>query len=69
MDINDLRSLITVLGFALFLVLVARVWKRHALPSHERAARLVFEGESEAGGSGVRHRGARQGRNKEVQHG
>ena len=47
MDINDLRSLVTVLGFLLFLALVARVWRRRALASHQRAALLVFEGEAD----------------------
>jgi hypothetical protein len=47
MDINDLRSLVTVLGFLLFLALVARVWRSRALPSHQKAALLVFEGEAE----------------------
>ena len=46
MDINDLRSLITVAGFALFLGLVAHVWRRRAKPLHDAASRLVFEGES-----------------------
>lgn len=46
MDINDLRSLITVSGFGLFLGLVAHVWRRRAKPAHDEASRLVFEGES-----------------------
>lgn len=46
MDINDLRSLITVAGFGLFLGLVAHVWRRRAKPAHDEASRLVFEGES-----------------------
>ncbi|MEY3287635.1 MAG: hypothetical protein RL500_2365 [Pseudomonadota bacterium] len=46
MDINDLRSLITMLGFGLFVGLVANVWRRRAAPSHEAASRLVFEGEA-----------------------
>lgn len=47
MDVNDLRSLVTVVGFILFLALVARTWRRRALPDHDQASRLVFEGESE----------------------
>lgn len=46
MDINDWRSLITVLGFGLFLALVAHAWRRRALPDHEAASRLVLEGEA-----------------------
>ena len=46
MDINDLRSLITVVSFGLFVGLVAHVWRRRALAAHEAASRLVFEGEA-----------------------
>ena len=51
MDINDLRSIVTVLGFLLFIVLVAHVWRTRAKPAHEAASRLVLEGElvTEAG--------------------
>ena len=45
MDINDIRSLITVAGFGLFLALVAHVWRAKAKPLHDSASRLVFEGE------------------------
>jgi hypothetical protein len=49
MDINDLRSLVTVLGFGLFVGLVAHVWRGRAVPLHEAAARLVFDGEATSG--------------------
>ena len=45
MDINAPRSLITVSGFILFMVLVVRVWRQRARSAHEAAAQLVFEGE------------------------
>lgn len=45
MDINDLRSAVTVLGFLLFLGLVARTWAARAKPGHDQACRLVFEGD------------------------
>ena len=45
MDINDVRSLITVVGFGCFLGLVAHVWRARALPAHRAASQLVFEGE------------------------
>lgn len=45
MDINDLRSLITLASFGLFLGLVAHIWRRRAKPDHDEASRLVFEGE------------------------
>ena len=41
-DINTLRSLATLLGFVAFLLLVWRVWRREAQPSHDRAAALPF---------------------------
>lgn len=58
MDINDIRSLTTVLGFLLFLVLVFRAWSRRARESHEQASQLVFEGEVDSGRSSdqeIRH--------------
>ncbi len=63
MDINDLRSLVTVLGFGLFLLLVVRVWRRQAQPGHQAASRLVFEGESAGEGTSVAdtHQEARHG--------
>ena len=45
MDINDVRSLITVVGFGCFLGLVAHVWRAKALPAHRAASQLVFGGE------------------------
>ena len=46
MDINDIRSLTTMLGFLLFLALVRRAWSRSALAAQDQASRLVFEGET-----------------------
>jgi cytochrome c oxidase cbb3-type subunit IV len=42
LDLNTLRSIATLLGFVAFLLLVWRVWRRQALPEHERAAHLPF---------------------------
>lgn len=42
LDLNSLRAMATVLGFAAFLLLVWRVWRRQAQAEHERAARLPF---------------------------
>jgi cytochrome c oxidase cbb3-type subunit IV len=46
MDLNDVRSLVTLLSFALFAGLAAWTWwpTRHA--AHHAAARLPFEGEA-----------------------
>jgi cytochrome c oxidase cbb3-type subunit 4 len=45
MDVNDLRSLVTVVGLVLFLVLVARTWSKRRLPEHDEAAQLPFRDE------------------------
>lgn len=58
MDINDIRSLTTVSGFLLFLILAVRAWSRRARPAHEQASQLVFEGEIDSAASAtqeVRH--------------
>ncbi len=46
MDINDLRSAITVLGLLLFVALLAWTWRPQARSEHEAAARLPFDGEA-----------------------
>lgn len=51
MDINDIRSLTTVLGFMLFLVLVVRAWSQRARDAYAQASQLVFEGEVDSGRS------------------
>jgi cytochrome c oxidase cbb3-type subunit IV len=48
MDINDLRSAVTVLGLLLFLALVAWVYGARRRSAFEAAARLPFEGDSQA---------------------
>jgi len=45
MDINDLRSAVTVLGLLLFVALMVWTWRPRARPDHEAAARLPFDGE------------------------
>ncbi|MFT3759095.1 cbb3-type cytochrome oxidase subunit 3 [Thauera sp.] len=40
MDINDLRSVITVLGFLCFLGIVAWAYSKHAKAGFDEAARL-----------------------------
>ena len=42
MDINDLRSAVTVLGLLLFLGLVGWIWDRRRRAAFEDAARLPF---------------------------
>ncbi|HSI49445.1 MAG TPA: CcoQ/FixQ family Cbb3-type cytochrome c oxidase assembly chaperone [Ideonella sp.] len=45
MDINDIRSLVTLLSLALFIGLMVWTWRPAQRAAHEAAARLVFEGE------------------------
>jgi cytochrome c oxidase cbb3-type subunit IV len=44
-DINDLRSAVTVAGFVLFLVLVRWVWAARRRAAFDAAAQLPLEGE------------------------
>jgi cytochrome c oxidase cbb3-type subunit IV len=46
MDLNDVRSLVTLLSFALFLGLMAWTWWPAQKNAHEEAAQLPFEGEA-----------------------
>ena len=45
MDLNDIRSAVTLTGFALFMGLMAWTWWPKRRAAHEAAARLPFEGE------------------------
>jgi len=45
MDINDIRSAVTVAGFVLFLALVRWVWHARRRPAFDAAAQLPFLGE------------------------
>jgi cytochrome c oxidase cbb3-type subunit 4 len=47
MDINDLRSAITVIGLLLFVALVAWVYSAQRRNAFDAAARLPFDGEGE----------------------
>jgi cytochrome c oxidase cbb3-type subunit 4 len=47
MDINDIRSAVTVLGLALFLALVRWVWAARRRSAFDAAAMLPFEGDEE----------------------
>jgi cytochrome c oxidase cbb3-type subunit IV len=47
MDINDLRSAVTVIGLLLFLLLVVSVYSKRRRGTFDAAARLPFEGEGE----------------------
>ena len=45
MDINDLRSAVTVLGLLLFLALVSWVYAGHRRQAYDEAACLPLDGE------------------------
>ena len=45
MDINDLRSAVTVLGLLLFLALVSWVYAGHRRKTFDEAAQLPLDGE------------------------
>jgi cytochrome c oxidase cbb3-type subunit IV len=47
MDINDIRSAVTVGGFVLFLALVRWVWDARRRSAFNDAAQLPFLGDSE----------------------
>jgi cytochrome c oxidase cbb3-type subunit 4 len=47
MDINDIRSAVTVMGFVLFLVLVRWVWAASRKAAFDAAAQLPFQGDRE----------------------
>ena len=46
MDINLIRSVVTLISLALFLVLMFWTWKPSRKAGHEQASRLLFDGES-----------------------
>ena len=46
MDLNDVRSLVTLLSLVLFLGLMAWTWWPGRKQAHEIAARLPFDGEA-----------------------
>ena len=46
MDMNDVRSALTVLSLLLFIALMVWTWRPRARRDHEAAARLPFDGEA-----------------------
>jgi cytochrome c oxidase cbb3-type subunit 4 len=49
MDINDLRSAVTVVSLALFLGVAAWTWQRSRKSDFDEAARLPFADEDQRG--------------------
>jgi cytochrome c oxidase cbb3-type subunit 4 len=54
MDLNDIRSAVTVAGLVLFLALAAWTWQRGRRAAFDAAARLPFAGEAETDLAGAR---------------
>ena len=48
MDINTVRIIVTIVGFAAFLWLVTWTWSRARLAAFDEAARLPFADEADA---------------------
>jgi cytochrome c oxidase cbb3-type subunit 4 len=46
MDVNDLRSAVTLLSLLLFIGLMTWTWWPRRQRAHEEAARLPFDGEA-----------------------
>jgi cytochrome c oxidase cbb3-type subunit 4 len=53
MELNSIRSIVTVAGFLLFAALVLWTWRPVRRVAHEQAARLPFEGEAQEGTQGA----------------
>ena len=49
MDVNDIRSIVTVVGLVLFLALLAYTWNRRRKAEYDAAAMLPFVGEAFVG--------------------
>ena len=54
MDINTLRSILTVVAFVVFLAIVWWAYSGHSKAAFDEAARLPFDGEGEGIGYGER---------------
>jgi cytochrome c oxidase cbb3-type subunit 4 len=53
MDLNDIRSLVTVISLLLFIALMAWTWRPSRKQDHNAAANLPFEGDSQSPDSGA----------------
>jgi len=54
MDINDLRSIVTVLAFAAFVAIVLWAYSDRSKAAFDQAARLPFDEEDDRTGYGER---------------
>ncbi len=58
MDINDLRSIVTVAGLVCFLAIAAWAYGKGSKKGFDEAANLPFAGDDEEGVAPARHTGA-----------
>jgi len=54
MDINDLRSIVTVVAFAAFIAIVLWAYSGSSKAAFDQAARLPFDEEDDSSGHGER---------------
>ena len=54
MDLNDLRSLVTLFSFCAFVALMAWTWRPARRPAHDEAAQLPLIGEAPFASEGAR---------------
>jgi len=54
MDINDLRSIVTVLAFATFIAIVLWAYSDRSKAAFDQAARLPFDEDDDSTGYGER---------------
>ena len=54
MELNDVRSIMTLAGLVLFIALAVWTWMPHRRAAHDMAARLPFDGESNEHENGAR---------------
>ena len=52
MDLNDIRSLVTVISFIVFVALIAWTWSRSRRDGFEQAAQLPFDDEARTASQG-----------------
>jgi cytochrome c oxidase cbb3-type subunit IV len=53
MDLNDVRSLVTLLSLVLFVGVMTWTWRPGRRAAHDAAARLPFDGEAADPGQGA----------------
>ena len=54
MELNDVRSIVTLAGLVLFIALAVWTWMPRRRAAHDMAARLPFDGESNEHENGAR---------------